>query len=702
MPLPVTSQYAPPQSWEEFESLCCDLYERLWNDRSTQKHGRQGQPQGGVDVYGRPDGHNYAGVQCKKKAIWPPTDLTIAEIDEEVAKAKTWKPGLKQYIVATTAPNDDKVQAHARGLTALHKRKRLFSVEIASWDQITRQLANYPDLLRKYGYITDIAETAKLVAVHLRETAPIQSATRRLATLSHIAGQEPALVEAVERDLASRFTRAMRRSFFPETTLVDEYVSVADIASEPEYAGVSSELRRRILLRAARSAAVRGTLEKAQELLRQAQKLKGQDSDLLARARILEKTDIDGALSLIRDETDADSRSSVFNMLVRHRRPAVGLQWLAEMGTSVAQLTINGLQTLVTAHLQSEDFDGLRLRLEEVTPAQLSEGPYFRFVRAMVAVASILPVPDRELAVRSFQMDARRGTRSILDDVTTASRLDQAIDDLTALLPLAAELELPHAKRLAEAYILWCELLHPHRKSAGLNRLRGELKDPKLARERLSLAFAFDPNFKPEALDEYLKRREELGGLDSEDLKAALIIRIHSDDPASVASLISRYRARFEADYKDPPIFTIEIQALALAGDTSSARILFEEHREELTSDGVAMFDALIAKCEGKDPVAEDLKLYEATKSLESLRTLVGSLSGRKDHRATAKYSEDLFAQSSDPRDIARAAYAFAYLGDGPEFVRIIEANSQGPRSRIASSLRLGVIQTGPLEGSQG
>jgi transposase len=30
MPLPVTSQYAPPQSWEEFESLCCDLYERLW------------------------------------------------------------------------------------------------------------------------------------------------------------------------------------------------------------------------------------------------------------------------------------------------------------------------------------------------------------------------------------------------------------------------------------------------------------------------------------------------------------------------------------------------------------------------------------------------------------------------------------------------------------------------------------------------
>lgn len=163
--------------------------------------------------------------------------MTTDEIDEEVKKAKTWKPGLKHYIVATTAPNDDKVQAHARALTAKHKRKRLFSVEVASWDQITRQLANYPDLLRKYGYISDVAEIAKLVAVHLRESEPGHIARPRVATPSHSPGQEPTVVQAVERDLASRFTRAMRRSFFPETAQTDEYVSVADIACEPEYTG---------------------------------------------------------------------------------------------------------------------------------------------------------------------------------------------------------------------------------------------------------------------------------------------------------------------------------------------------------------------------------------------------------------------------------------------------------------------------------
>ena len=178
MPLPVNRQYAPPQSWEEFENLCADLYERIWKDPGTEKHGRQGQPQGGVDVYGRPDGKNYTGVQCKKKSIWPPTKLTKKDVDEEVRKAKTWKPGLKHYNIATTAPNDDTVQAHARKLTEKHKEKGLFSVTVVSWDEITRRLASYPELLSKYGYAPDItlvlkieavpAETAKLVAKELR------------------------------------------------------------------------------------------------------------------------------------------------------------------------------------------------------------------------------------------------------------------------------------------------------------------------------------------------------------------------------------------------------------------------------------------------------------------------------------------------------------------------------------------------------
>ena len=385
--------------------------------------------------------------------------------------------------------------------------------------------------------------------------------------------------------------------------------------------------------------------------MRQAQSLSGPDPDAPARARILERqSDVDGALALIRDEEDADSRSTVFNLLVRHRDGKSGLKWLEEQKFSTADLTINGLQTLAMVYLQKNDFDGLRIKLEDMTDAQLLDGPYFRFLRAMVNVATILPVPDRELAVRSFQMDARRGTRSILDPSTTAARLDRAIDDLTALIPVTNELGLSQAKRLAEAYVRWAELLHPHRKDAGLVHLRDELKDVKIARERLALAFAFDQDFNPDYMKEYLERREQLGGLDDDDLKADLIIRIHSDDPGSVASLIARYRARFEATYKDPPIFTIELQALALAGNSLSARLLLDKHRSDLIPEGIAGFEALIAKGEGKDPVSEDLKVYEFTKTLKSSHPCAVTCRSEGSSRRSEVFGGAVCADCRSPR----------------------------------------------------
>ena len=69
MPTMATVELPPPESWKEFEALCCDLWRRLWNDPATQRHGRQGQPQQGVDVFGRPErGGEWAGVQCKLKS----------------------------------------------------------------------------------------------------------------------------------------------------------------------------------------------------------------------------------------------------------------------------------------------------------------------------------------------------------------------------------------------------------------------------------------------------------------------------------------------------------------------------------------------------------------------------------------------------------------------------------------------------------
>ena len=55
-------RWEPPNDPTAFESLCLDLWKEIWQDASTQKHGRRGQRQDGVDIFGREQGQP-VGIQ---------------------------------------------------------------------------------------------------------------------------------------------------------------------------------------------------------------------------------------------------------------------------------------------------------------------------------------------------------------------------------------------------------------------------------------------------------------------------------------------------------------------------------------------------------------------------------------------------------------------------------------------------------------
>lgn len=100
-------QTPPPSNWQDFETLCCDLWRSIWKDPNTQKNGRQGQSQHGVDIYGRPNQRDsWAGVQCKGINNYSDKSLTEKEVISEVGKAKSFEPKLSQFIIATTGPKD--------------------------------------------------------------------------------------------------------------------------------------------------------------------------------------------------------------------------------------------------------------------------------------------------------------------------------------------------------------------------------------------------------------------------------------------------------------------------------------------------------------------------------------------------------------------------------------------------------------------
>jgi len=140
----------PPNEPSAFESLCLDLWREIWGDPGALKNGRSGQPQAGVDVYGRRDGQ-WIGVQCKQRDALLWGKVTVKELDDEVREALKFVPRLSSFILATSGPADEKLLQRARELTEKHRTKGLFTVEIWSWERIWHEIYARADLLVRIG-----------------------------------------------------------------------------------------------------------------------------------------------------------------------------------------------------------------------------------------------------------------------------------------------------------------------------------------------------------------------------------------------------------------------------------------------------------------------------------------------------------------------------------------------------------------------
>lgn len=688
MPTIASSELLVPKSWDEFEDICADLFGRIWNDHNIVRYGRMGQRQNGVDIRGQLPAGGIVGVQCKKKRQWPVVELTTKDIDDEVAEALNFEPPLSEFTVATTAPNDAKLQAHVDAITERHKAQGLFTVHLLGWSELSRRVTDHPQLVEKhYGFVAlssvrtridDIPiETARLVADNLRQwSLPAGSTAAGAQPPSGTDTLRPELAEALERDFQRRYASAMQRSMFPELLKTDLLQSLANEVRNGPATTLSTGLRRTIFLRAARSRALRHDLGEAEELLAAGSALPGSEAELPARARVLEaREDIDGAILILRDEQDPDCRSVLLAILAKHKGDGAALEWYRDQSLSTSDLTPNGVLALCQIQLRKQDFAVVKQILGGLTEAQLRQSPYFLFFRGVVRLASVLSRPEQGVALTGLPVDARL-VHPILPAHQLETELDAARSDLERFLSASEGLQLREAPRLAETYLTWCNLLHPRRRDAALIQLRSDMADPAKALSLVQFALAYDAgNFDRAPLTKYLEKREALGGLTSDELRAALVLRLHGNDPGAIAELIAKHRAQFDEGFAKVGIAAIEIQALAMAHDVASAKLLLEANRALLGAEGVAHLGAEIARAEGADPVAAYKRLYEANKSADTLRPLLGALIQRKEHRAVGPYAEELYALTGDPHDIAAAAQAYANAGDNDSFMRIVEAH---------------------------
>ncbi|CAM4015931.1 hypothetical protein [Serratia silvae] len=137
---------APPKSWDEFEDMCKSSFQLRWSNPNLSRHGRSGQKQDGVDVYGADSLGHFVGIQCKNTV----SRISKATIDDELLKAEKFSPKITALYIATTAPRDVSIQSYVRTLNEARKLKGLFPVDVAFWDDVSFDLTKDPAVLRMY------------------------------------------------------------------------------------------------------------------------------------------------------------------------------------------------------------------------------------------------------------------------------------------------------------------------------------------------------------------------------------------------------------------------------------------------------------------------------------------------------------------------------------------------------------------------
>ncbi len=141
-------QFPPPRDWQVFEDFCRDLFAAEWGDPDTQKHGRPGQAQHGVDVFGLRHGR-YQAVQCKLRGSFPERRLTERQIRDEVTAAGEFTQPLETLVIATTAPPDTGLQALAMALTQDHGEAGP-RVVVYGWSELCEKLEHHEKVCRRW------------------------------------------------------------------------------------------------------------------------------------------------------------------------------------------------------------------------------------------------------------------------------------------------------------------------------------------------------------------------------------------------------------------------------------------------------------------------------------------------------------------------------------------------------------------------
>ena len=137
MPTIATSNVPPPRSWDEFEDICLSAAKLRWRSEGFYRHGRQGQRQEGVDIWGHDPQRQHIGIQCKNTIA----GVSEATVKAEITNSVSFTPPLDALYIATSSKRHAAIQRYAREISAQRLKAGKCSVDILFWEDLCQDLA---------------------------------------------------------------------------------------------------------------------------------------------------------------------------------------------------------------------------------------------------------------------------------------------------------------------------------------------------------------------------------------------------------------------------------------------------------------------------------------------------------------------------------------------------------------------------------
>ena len=657
------TQIRKPSDETAFETNCVVLFKDLLSDPNVKRVGTRGQFQPGVDIIGKRnrDSKQIVGIQCKLKS--GVSKLTKKEVNDEVAKALTFKPRLKEYFIVTTSKDDTKLQQLALVLTQDQQAKgRKIDIEIWGWDTLQERINQSQAAKDAFdpGFSPTIAsQNRKIDAVLAGQSATQDQVAALNDTIQKTASDTSTRLPLpfADRELREGLSRILRRRGFAQTDIGAELSVFANRAIDGDLSSGSNSIRSEVCDRAARANI---SVDARDIVLRFRSKAAELDPtrDLYIIDALLSEAEgnPDVTLRKLRERVDPETRSALFTSLIRQRGRGEAVCWIRSEDLAPADLNPPGTMNLVIAQIENGEFEEALRDISRTPAAYFDQCPALCLLRARLTLASILPADQKGALFHGLPIDPK--TLQLAAGSDRHRKIELAQRDLQRLLGLLDRLDLGFLESFLSELKLWLLLEDATTRAAAREQLASEITDPEKTLHRVGLALAYGIPFNQDALERYLASQKELGGWTPDERHAAFLIAYHSRDLKRVAEFFDKYHDDLfaQSDLARNALAGIEIEVLARTGRLEDARRHIALHRgADLTAEQASDIEEFVSHIEKGDEVENLRQRYEKSQNLTDLRLLVTGLRARRDVRRLASYAPILARATKSPEDFGVA-----------------------------------------------